>query len=54
VRKRTILLSVLFLALLALPALALELQLDVTPSAGEAMAEQGSEWYVRPGTYRGY
>jgi hypothetical protein len=26
----------------------------VTPSAGEAMAEQGSEWYVRPGTYRGY
>jgi hypothetical protein len=54
VRKRTILLSVLFLALLALPALASELQLDVTLSAGEPMAEQGEEWYVRPGTYRGF
>ena len=53
--KRTaILLSVLFVVLFALPALASDLQLEVSLSAEESMAEQGSEWYVKPGTYRGF
>ncbi len=53
-RKSTILLSVLFLALLVLPAIASELQLEVSLSAEEGMAEQSREWYVKPGTYRGF